>query len=112
MNFSHFRPKRKSFAKCGDGFVGQTPVAQRDTQIVMGLRIIRLEPDGVAVDGNGLARQPFVAQDVTEIVVILRTVGIDCDRSLDQFNAGIQSTALVGDDTQQMQRLGMIRPLG
>ena len=49
----------------------------------MGLRIIGLEPDGVAIGGDGFVGKPFVAQGIAKVVVILCDAGINRDCSLD-----------------------------
>jgi hypothetical protein len=77
----------------------------------MGLRIIGLEPDGFAIGGDRFAGKTFIAQYVTEVIVILRDTGIDRDRSLDEINGGIRMTSLMGNDAEQVQRIGVIRLL-
>ena len=54
----------------------------------MGLGVVGLEPDRLAVCGDGLVGLPLVAQGVAEVVVGHGVVGLEPDR-LAEFGDGL-----------------------
>ena len=62
-----------------------------DAEVAVGLGVVGLEPDGLAVVGDGLVQLPLVAQGDAEVVVGLGVVGLEPD-----------GLAVVGDGLVQL----------
>ena len=56
------------------------PGLQDDAEVAVGLGVVGLEPDRLAVFGDGLVELPLALQGVAEVVVGLGVVGLEPDR--------------------------------
>ena len=55
-------------------------VAEEDAEVVVGLGVVGLEPDSLAVFGDGLVELALVSQGDAEVVVGFGVVGLEPDR--------------------------------
>jgi len=76
-------------------------------KIEMSLRGGRIKGEGLAISGDGLIELALGAKDVAEVGMIWRSVGCDGDGLADQVGGGVTMPALVGDDAQKMERVGL-----
>ena len=103
------RPAADRIAVGGDRFVELALVLERGTQAVMRLREVGLELNRETVCGGCLAKAVEAFQGVPKIQVCRRHIGPDSDRPVNQTHRSLMVPGLAGDDSQQVQRIEMIR---
>ena len=61
----------------GDGLVHLPAAGQDDAQVVVGVRVVGLDIQGLAVMGDGLVELSAAGQRQAEVVMGIRVVGLD-----------------------------------
>ena len=69
---------------------------------------VRLKPNGALIRADCLVVLPDQPQRVPEIDPWFGMAGMNLDRPPDQIDRGLNVTALQFDDSQHMQRLGVV----
>jgi len=74
----------------------------------VGVRVVRIERDRVLVGGDRLVQREPVLEDDPEVAVPVRPLGFELEAPLDQGDGPLASRLLVGEDTREMQRVGVV----
>ena len=89
--------------------VGQPSLSLPDVaQIVVGPGKVGIQLQRPAVTGDGLGNSPQRAIGFAEVVVKQGLAGVERDGSLDVAHRRLGPARLLGDDSQQVQSLGLI----
>jgi len=73
---------------------------------------VGVEGDGLTVGGEGLVEGSAVFQGIAEVAAGFGIAGVEGEGPPDQIHGKVFFSHLIGDDAQQVQRLGMPRLLG
>ena len=92
----------------GYGFVEAALGPPRDAQVVMSHRESRVNLERGAKRGDGFVKLALSQKSVAEIELVVRTRGIGRDRLANQIRCQVVASGLIGNDAEQMQRVGMI----
>ena len=92
----------------GHGFVEAALGPPRDAKIVMSHRESRVELERCAKRGDGFIKMALSHESVAEIELVVRTRGIGRDCLANQIRCHVVAAGLIGNDAEQMQRVGMI----
>ena len=88
-------------------------VKQRYAQMRMGFRQIRVEDDRALIGGNRVFELSFVFQGGPEIAIHFGNIGVDGNRSTDQFREKrYQCAGPGGNDAKKVQRPRVLWLLG
>jgi len=91
-----------------DGFFEPALVPQCIAQIVQGLRQVRFGLEGAAARGDGFFEPACRAKDFAEIGMGHRIIRIERDGLANPFHCQVMAPGLVGDETEKVQRSGMV----
>jgi hypothetical protein len=75
----------------------------------MGIGIIWLERDGATVMQHSFVHAPRCSEDQSDIVVVLCDAIVHRNRLGDELNSGITVSALMGQDTEAVQTVSVLR---
>ena len=78
----------------------------------MGFGEVGPEGNGLAIGGDGLIELSFVFQGIAEIAVGFGVVGLEGDDPTDQIHRHVIASRLIGNHSQTVHRIGMLRLLG
>lgn len=98
----------ESRAIFGGGPGKKTLLLEDQTQVVAGFRIIRLEPKRGPESKRRRVELPEAHPGVALIVMKLRRFGTERDGALNEIHRVLLAAGLQGDDTQQVQCVGMV----
>jgi len=91
-----------------DGFIQLALLPERVAQIVVGLRVVGLECDRPAIRRNGFVQPASRAPDYAEVRVSHRIIRVDNDGFANPLQGGVMASPLKRDDTEKMQRAGVV----
>ena len=103
---------RDRVAIFSDRLLHLAPHQQKVRQIVMRLSMLRIELHCPVMGRDRFVVTPHPGQNQAEALMKIRMIRIDGDGASNQFRGILVPAGLVFDDSQEMQRIGMVRLLG
>ena len=81
---------------------------QHHAEVVVRVRVLRVERDRALVRGGRLVQPEPVLQDDAEVAVPVGPIGLELEAPLDQRDRLVASPLLVGEHAGEVQRAGMV----